>query len=77
MGQRLAKTPSAERCTRVVHFRVRGDDVTPDLLQRIAGERQAGRLGSVTLDCRRTRFESEALDSLELAAGVNKLVLQC
>lgn len=81
MGQRLtacrAPPPLHTRGRRRTFFRVRREEVTPDLLRRIAQEREAGRLGSVTLDCRKTEFDSDSLDTLEKAAGISRLVLEC
>ena len=80
MGQRFttsrATTSRPLRATRRVHFRVRREEVNPELLRRIAQEREAGRLGSVVLDCRKTHFDADTLDTMERAAGVSKLVLE-
>ena len=80
MGHFHAKAASARPTTPArpkSHFRVRREEVTPALLQRIAQHREEGRLGSVVLDCRLTVFDAETLDTMERAAGVTKLVLEC
>ena len=70
--EKAAPATDDRRC-----FHARRDEVTPDLLHRIAHERQIGRLGSVTLDCRKTVFDDDTLDTMEKAAGINRLVLEC
>lgn len=58
-------------------YRLRSEDASQDLLDRITRQRAEGRLGRVVLDCRCTHFDEETLDALEHAAGANKLVLEC
>lgn len=80
MGQRFAtpagsSTPSAVALRRV-HFRARCDEITPELLERVAQARVNRTLGSVRIECKGV-FDAELMDALEKAAGVHKLVLHC
>lgn len=84
MGQRLATAAArpaspaaAAPPRRRTFYRVRREEMTPELLRRVAQDREAGRLGGVTLDCRKTDFDDHALDIMERAAGINRLVLEC
>lgn len=75
--QTAAAPPAPTSRRRRTHYRVRRDEVTPELLRRIARDRETGALGGVTLDCRRTEFDSDTLDTMEKAAGIDRLVLEC
>lgn len=55
-------------------FAARGDDITDDLLARVAEARTRGDLRVVTLDCRRCLFDEAAVDKVFCAAG-GKVVL--
>lgn len=52
----------------------RCDQITDDLLARVAEARTQGALRAVTIDCRRSPFDEEAVDRVYSAAG-GKLVL--
>ena len=80
MGQRFstsARTPHPAPEHRTRCFHVRRGEVTPELLHRIAGERETGRLARLTLDCRKSEFDDDLLVAAERAAGLNRLVLEC
>lgn len=86
MGQRLAtfRAPSAaaaasaeRRGTRLVHFKVRCDEISPEMLERVAAARVTGTLARVVVECRGCAYDEPGMEALERAAGLNKLVLSC
>ena len=82
MGQTLAKTPAAASEAvatreRKLHFRVRCDEISPQLLERVAQARVDRLLGSVQVDCNKRTFDADKMELLEKAAGISKLILQC
>lgn len=86
MGQKFttaATTPPAQAATATakalagmrMRFSLRCDELTPALLARIQKARDDGSLECVTLDCRRSGFDTAVVDEVRRAAGGSKVVL--
>lgn len=58
-----------------LRFTLRCDELTPALLTRIQKAREEGTLECVTLDCRRSGFDSAVVDQVQRVAGGSKVIL--
>lgn len=78
MGTRVSKAAAAgsrPAAARPDKFSARCDGVTPELLDRIRASRDAGRLRSVTVDCRTCAYDDDAMARVQEAAGGHKVVM--